>query len=89
MVVLVRDNVLERKGFFGAEPSSARNAAFSISELVLRNLKLSLGRKVLIVDLLFDEEGPGDSLALEKPGLRQGGNITLLGDGVGGMSILK
>jgi len=64
---VTRDNVLERKGFFGAtvaDPPSARKAAFSISELVLRNLKLSLGRKVLIFDLFFDDEGPGDSLLL-------------------------
>lgn len=89
---MTRDNVLERKGFFdaidAADPSSARKAAFSISELVLRNLKLSLGRKVLIFGLFFDEEGPGDSLLLGKIGLGHGEKITLLGGGVRGMFIL-
>lgn len=87
---MTRDNVLERKGFFGAtvDPSSARKAAFSISELVLRNFKLSLGRKVLIFYLLFDEEGPGYFLLLGKTGLRPGGKISLLGGEVRGMFIL-
>lgn len=66
-----------------AEPSSAKKAAFSISEFVLRNLKLSFGRSVLIVDLFFEVDGPGDSLLPVKTGLGQGEKITLLGDGVG------
>lgn len=67
VIKFLRENVLGIRGFFGAtvdEPSSARKTAFSISELVLRILKLSFGRKVLIVDLFFDEEGRGDSLIL-------------------------
>lgn len=70
------------------DPSSARKVAFSISKLVLRNFKLSLGRKVLIFYLLFDEEGPGYFLLLGKTGLRPGGKISLLGGEVRGMFIL-
>lgn len=91
---MIRDSVLERKGFFCGtldEPSSARKAAFSISEVVFLNLKLSLGIRALRVDLFLELEGPGDSLVSMKTGLVQGENITLLGDGVRvrGMFILK
>ena len=92
---LLKDSVLEIRGFFRAtsgEPSSARMAAFPISELVvLRNLKLSLGRRVLIEGLLFDEEGPWEgSFILYKLGLGRGEKFTLLGVGVfGGMSMLR
>ena len=47
----VRDSVLERKGFFSVaayEPPKANIAAFSISELVFRNLKLNFGRRLLL-----------------------------------------
>lgn len=90
---MTRDSVLERKGFFDdtvEEPSSARKAAFSISEVVFLNLKLSFGiRDFLRVGLLLELEGSGESLFGMKPGLAQGENITLLGDGVRGMLILK
>ena len=82
MIGFVSDSVLKIVGFFLAtisgEPSSSRMAAFSISELVLRNLKLSLGRMVLILGLFFDEDGLGDS-CLKKPGLGRGEKFTLFG----------
>nr|AFK36071.1 unknown [Medicago truncatula] len=49
------------------EPSSARKAAFSISEVVFLNLKLSLGIKVFLrVDLFLELEGLGESLVSTK-----------------------
>lgn len=43
-----------------------------------------------MVDLVFDDEGPGDPLTLFKQGLGNGEKFTLLGVGlgVGGMFIL-
>lgn len=82
----VKDSVLERKGFFSIpadEPPSANIAAFSISEVVLRYLKLNFGRRFLMVDLLFDVEGSGESFILIKLGLGLGEKITLLGVRVG------
>lgn len=89
----VRENVLEINGFSWVPvgvPPSARVAAFRISEVVFRYLKLSFGRRLLTVDLVLDDEGPGDTLILFKQGLGNGEKFTLLGVGlgVGGMFIL-
>ena len=63
----VRDNVLVIKGFSRVpvdEAPSARMAAFSISEVEVRYLKLNFGSRFLMDDLPLDDEGPGDTLNL-------------------------
>lgn len=92
MKSFVRDNVLEIRGFSRVSAnglSSAWIAAFSISEVVFRDLKLSLGRRLLKVALLLDDDVPRESLTLAKLGLKVGEKLTLLGVvGVKGMFIL-
>lgn len=65
-------------------------AAFSISEVVFRCLKLSFGRRFLKFVLFFVVDGPGDSLVLAKLGLGMGEKLTFFGVwlGVTGMFIL-
>lgn len=80
------ENVLEMRGFpctSADEPPSAKMAAFSISKLLLRYLKLNFGRKLFKGDLLFDDEWTGDSSCMEKIGLGMGEKLTLLGVAVG------
>lgn len=63
----VSDNDLEMEGFSrGAifEASGARLAAFSKSELELRYLKLSFGKRPFMDDLALDKEGLGEPLVL-------------------------
>ena len=88
----VSDDALAIRGFSLVsvnELPSAKIAAFSISEVVSRYLKLSFGRRFLKVVILFDEEGTGKSFILPKQGLGMGEKLTLLEVvGVEGMSIL-
>lgn len=82
--IFVSDNDLEMEGFSrGAvfEVSGARLAAFSISELELRYLKLSFGKRPFKEDLALDKEGPGEPLVLASAGFKL--KFTLLGVGVG------
>lgn len=78
----VRENVLGSRRFSHipvGEPPSAIIAAFSMSEVVLCRLKLSFGRRLFIVNLFFEDEGPGDELTFPKLGLGNGEKFTLLG----------
>lgn len=64
---LVKDNVLGILVFSldpDGEPPRARVTAFSISEVVFRNLKLNLGRRLLMDDLPLEVEGLGRALNL-------------------------
>lgn len=79
-----KDHVLENRFFSRTsadEPPRARIAAFSISEVVFRYLKLSFGRRLLMVDLYFDEEEPCDSFVMSilGGGLGMGEKFTLFG----------
>lgn len=89
----VRDNVLEIRRFshiLAGESPSAIIADFSMSDVLLWRLKLSFGRRLFMVNLVFDDEGPGDQLTFTNLGLGNGEKITLLGVqlGVWGMFIL-
>lgn len=57
--IFERENVLGIRGFpciSADEPPSAKIAAFSISKLVFRNLKLNFGRRLFKDGLLFGDE---------------------------------
>ena len=87
----MRDNVLEMNGFCfvvpDEPPSSSMAAAFSISKVLFRYLKLNFGSKLLMLVLLFDDEGSGGSFIWPKLGLGSGEKFTLLGVelGIGGV----
>ena len=87
------DNDLEIEGFSREvvdEPPRARLAAFSISKVELRFLKLNLGRRLFMDDLPLVAEGPGEPVALVSLGLGVRKKFTFLGVGlgVGGIFIL-
>lgn len=86
----VSDNDLEIEGFFRGidEASGAGVAAFSISKVEIRDLKLSLGNKLFKDDLPFDEEGAGEPPALASTELGVRRKFTFLGDGLGVGGIL-
>lgn len=89
---LVKENVLGMRGLsllLAGEAPNASIAAFSMSKVLFRNLKLSLGRRVFIVALRLDGEGAEVPSTLAKLGLGMGEKLTLLGVrlGVGGISI--
>lgn len=90
----VRDNVLEMNGFCfvvsDEPPCASMAAAFSISKVLFRYLKLNFGSKLLMFDLIFDDEGSGGSFIWAKLGLGIGEKITLLGVelGIGGVWIV-
>lgn len=71
-----------------AEVSESGKVAFSVSEFILRNLKLSLGKRFLMDDLPLHEEGLGKAFTLELEGLGVKRKFTLFGVGVGVESIL-
>lgn len=88
---LVKENVLGMRGLSllpVGEAPNATIAAFSMSKVLFLNLKLSLGRRLFIVVLRFDGEGPEVPSTLAKLGLGMGEKLTLLGVrlGVGGIS---
>jgi hypothetical protein len=60
-------------------PCASMAAAFSISKVLFRYLKLNFGSKLLMFDLIFDDEGSGGSFIWAKLGLGIGEKITLLG----------
>lgn len=84
----VREDVLRPKDFSIGDSPKARIAAFSISELAVRNLKLNFGRRLFRDDLPL--KGLADSLNRGYLGLGAGEKFTLLGVrfGVWGMFIL-
>lgn len=90
--IFVRENVLRIDIFASVwgETPSASMAAFSMSEFVFRNLKLSLGRRYFMVDFPLDDEGSGDPMTIAWLGLGNGEKFTLLGVwiGDGGMLII-
>lgn len=79
----VRENVLVIEDL-SCDPSGdpkASMAAFSISQLLFLNLKLSLGRRLLIDGLALCDEGSGEVLNLISVGLGNGEKFTFLGVG--------
>lgn len=84
--IFVRDNVLEIEGFSRGivdEMSGAKLAVFSTSKVEIRDLKLSLGKRLFKDDLPLDEEGPGEPLALASAELGVKRKFTFLGVGLG------
>lgn len=83
--MFVRENVLGIDVFscLAGEPPNTSMEVFSISEFVFRNLKLSLGRKFLMVDLPLDDVRSGDPWTLTWLGLGNGEKFTPLGVGIG------
>lgn len=72
------------------EAPRARIAAFSISEVERRNLKLTRGRRLLKDGFPLDDDGLDDTFTLAEDGLGIEGKFTFIevGLGVGGMFIL-
>lgn len=64
------------------EPPRARLAAFSLSKVELRFLKLNFGRRLFMDDLPL-LEGPGEPVALVSLGLGVRKKFTFLGVGLG------
>lgn len=81
-------NNLENDQDLDMDTFSSDKAAFSVSVFVLRNLKLSFGKRFLMDDLLLHEEGLGNAFALELEELGVKRKFTLFGVGVGVGSIL-
>lgn len=80
------DNDLEIDGFsLGMlhEVSGGRLAAFSTSNVEIRDLKLSLGKRLLKDDFPLDVEGPGEPQALASLELGVKRKFTFLGVGLG------
>lgn len=69
------------------EASESGKVAFSVSEFILRNLKLSLGKRFLMDDLPLHEEGLGKAFGLKLEGLGVKRKFTLFGVDVGVESI--
>lgn len=88
--IFVSENDLEIEGFSRSidEACGGGMAAFSISKVEIRDLKLSLGNKLFKDDLPFDEEGPGEPPALASTELDVGRKFTFLGVGLGVGGIL-
>lgn len=88
--ILESDNDLEIEGFsreIADEPPKARLAAFSLSKVALRFLKLNLGRRLFMDDLPLVAEGLGDQVALASLGLGVRKKFTFFGVGLGVASI--
>lgn len=88
---LVNDHELDMDTFSCGtmtEVSESGKVAFSVSEFMLLNLKLSLGKRFLMDDLPLNEEGLGKAFGLELEGLGVKTKFTLFGVGVGVESIL-